>query len=102
MTVLMGNTEGRVVYKNIQLENLNVNQQDYSHLLYQKYLQQNHFIPPNEQNYFAHTSNNILPVTPAKDSGKGMCNVFPIDLSGDEISSPAVSLGIFKKFFLMI
>jgi hypothetical protein len=94
MTVLMGNTEARVVFKNIQLENLNVDAQDYSHILYQRYLQQNHFIPPNEQKYFLNTSNNMLPTAPANNTNKGLCNIFPLDLTSDEINSPAISLGI--------
>jgi hypothetical protein len=88
MTCLLGNTDSRTVFNNFELENLNTNNMDYSHLLYEKYLQNNYFIPPGERNYFEHNKNNIIPAhPPSTDLEKGLFNVFPISLQSDVIQS---------------
>lgn len=79
MTVLLGNSESRSVYKNFHLDKLNENGLDYSHYTYQKYLQYNKFIPPGDRNYFVHTLYNNVNV-PTADS-KGQFNLFPLDLT---------------------
>jgi len=82
MTVLRGDTESRTVYQNFALNNLNINNPDYTHYVYQKYLQLQQFIPPNETKYFAHMINNHVPGTQASNTtGKGLFNLFPLDLS---------------------
>jgi hypothetical protein len=37
LTVLMGNTEARTVYRNFDLQNLHINSADPTHALYQRY-----------------------------------------------------------------
>lgn len=93
MTALLGNTETRQVYKNFQLENLNTNNLDISHHHYQKYLQYNFFIPPREKKYFSHSMFNTIPAIPATNLGKGLFNIFPLDLTADEIKKPSTNLG---------
>jgi hypothetical protein len=106
MTALMGNTEARVIYKNFQLLNLNSNALDYSHYMYQKYLQYNYFVPPGNTKYFIHLQNNVVPNEPATTDSKGLFNLFPLDLNGsgeglevgkkehNELKTPAKTLGI--------
>jgi hypothetical protein len=53
MTCLLGNTEARTVYRNFDLANLNVNLADRTHMLYNRCLCYNRFLPPGEKNYFA-------------------------------------------------
>jgi len=77
----MGNTESRTVYQNFVLNNLNTNAPDYSHYTYQKYLQLQNFIPPGEKKYFSHTMNNVVPAVATHQTGKGLFNLFPLDLS---------------------
>jgi len=60
MTCLLGNTEARTVYRNFDLANLNVNLADRTHMLYNRYLCYNRFLPPGEKNYFAHLATNTL------------------------------------------
>lgn len=95
MTALLGNTETRSVFKNFRLENLNSTSLDFSHQLYEKYLQHNNFIPPGDKNYFLHLMHNRLPSPPSLTAGKGLFNLFPLDLSAaDELSkNPASTLG---------
>jgi hypothetical protein len=95
MTVLLGNTESRIVYKNFNLENLNSNELDQSHFIYQKYLQYNRFVPQYEKNYFAHTALNKKPSIPSTTDNKGMFNIFPLDLMSisDEFKKPTTNLG---------
>jgi hypothetical protein len=95
MTMLLGNTESRTVYHNFHLDNLNSNSLDYSHDLYQTYLRNNYFLPPNEKNYFVHMVNNTLPTQPSNEIGKGMMNIFPLDLVLHDFNKPAISLGKF-------
>lgn len=95
MTALMGNTETRSVYNNFHLENLNSNDFDYSHQLYQCYLQYKKFIPPGETNYWVHTMNNILPAPPSTTAGgRGLFNLFPLDLASEELKTPPTTLGV--------
>jgi hypothetical protein len=86
MTALMGNTESRSIYKNFNLANLNSNNLDYTHYMYQKYLQYNKFIPPGEKKYFDHTMYNNVPAVPLTTESKGLFNIFPLDLDSLEIS----------------
>jgi hypothetical protein len=97
MTVLQGNTESRIVYKNFNLENLNSNNLDWSHFLYQKYLQYKKFIPFNETNYFSHTALNKIPNPAQTTDSKGFFNIFPLDLDpiSDELKIPSTNLGNF-------
>lgn len=97
MTVLQGNTESRIVYKNFNLENLNSNNLDWSHFLYQKYLQYKKFIPFNETNYFSHTALNKIPNPAQTTDSKGFFNMFPLDLDpiSDELKIPSTNLGNF-------
>jgi hypothetical protein len=101
MTAVMGNTEARVVYKNFQLENLNSNTMDYSHYHYMKYLQYNNFIPAGDKKYFAHMQMNTVPNNPSLTTGKGLFNLFPLDLSRGgmegspwDLTAPAKTLGV--------
>jgi hypothetical protein len=96
MNVLLGNTESRILYKNFNLENLNSNNLDWSHFLYQKYLQYKKFIPANDTNYFSHMVLNTLPNQPLMSADKGLFNIFPLDLDpvSDELKIPSTSLGI--------
>ena len=94
LRVLLGNTEVKTVYQNFELLNLHVNYPDRSHLLYQKYLQTNRFIPPMENNYWEHACTNIVPTEPSKTEGKGAFNIFPVALTSDEMDhSKSSSLG---------
>ena len=93
MTALLGNTESRSVYNNFHLENLNSNKYDYSHQMYEHYLQYNQFIPPGERKYWTHLMKNLYP-TPVPNN-KGSFNLFPLDLTSDEIkTSAATTLGV--------
>jgi len=92
MTVLLGNTESRVVYKNFHLDHLDKNDMDITHDTYQRYLQYNRFVPPGEKNYFVHTMNNILP-SPATATEKGLFNIFPLDLTSP-LSAANSSIGV--------
>ena len=95
MTALLGNTETRSVYNNFHLENLNSNELDFSHQLYQQYLQYHGFIPPGERKYWAHTITNIRPAPPSTTAGgKGLFNLFPLDLTSDVLKTPSTTLGI--------
>jgi hypothetical protein len=81
MTVLEGHTESRNVYKNFDLQNLNSNNLDNSHYMYQKYLQYNKFLPAGETKYFDHIMYNNVPDAPVTTEGKGLFNLFPLDLN---------------------
>ena len=94
MTLLMGNTEKREIYKQIDLDNLNTNNLDVSHLYYTKYLAYNYFIPPNEKKFFAHTMLNMIPETADTTLNKGLFNVFPVFLDSKEISKPTSTIGV--------
>jgi hypothetical protein len=87
MTCLMGNTEKRVIHHGFELLNLNSDAHDYTHEVYQKYLENNYFIVPGEQAYWAHMTNSMLPGTPSKDKAKGLFNVFPLRLDSDDLHS---------------
>ena len=116
MTVLMGNTEKRIVYKNFELQNLHQNLPDYSHTNYESYLEKNYFIPSHSgggggggvggasgggpgswgdgRKYWAHTISNLVPTVVSTTEDKGLFNVFPLDLlSLDAKSTSASSLG---------
>jgi len=94
MTALLGNTETRSVYNNFHLENLNSNGFDYSHHIYQQYLQYKNFVPPGDKLYWDHTMKNMLPDPPSTTAGgKGLFNLFPLDLTSDVIKTPATTLG---------
>jgi hypothetical protein len=87
MTCLMGNTEKRVIHHGFELLNLNSDAHDYTHEVYQKYLENNYFIVPGEQAYWAHMTNSMLPGTPSKEKAKGLFNVFPLRLDSDDLHS---------------
>jgi hypothetical protein len=92
MQVYLGNTESKITYHNFHLDNLNTNNLDYSHDLYEKYLQYNFFTPPDERNYFEHTRKNIIPLDPPSTVlGKGLFNVFPLSLSSELLSQKNMS-----------
>lgn len=95
MTCLLGNTETRTVYQNFELSNLERNMSDRSHMLYNRYLCYNRFLPPNETNYWAHMITNKLAVAPGnEDDDKGAFNIFPLSLATEEINkSSSSSLG---------
>lgn len=92
MSVLVGNSETRTVYKNFHLDKMNENGLDYSHYVYQKYLQYNKFIPPGDKNYFAHTLYNNVNVP--TEGGKGMFNLFPVDLTDQFNKSSGPNVGV--------
>jgi hypothetical protein len=76
MTCLLGNTEARTVYRNFDLANLNVNLGDRTHMIYNRYLAYNRFLPPDEKRYFAHLATNTLAAAPGStDDEKGAFNI---------------------------
>jgi hypothetical protein len=90
LTMLMGNTERRTVYKNFEVLNLHTNAHDFSHKNYERYLKNAHFIGPEETNYWVHTVSNILPTDPPPtDREKGLFNVFPLDLTSESLKKNA-------------
>jgi hypothetical protein len=97
MTCLLGNTENRIVFDNFELQNLNSDAQDYTHGMYQKYLETNHFIAPEqEQNYWSHTKSCVLPKTPSTAKEKGLFNIFPLCLTSDELfKTPSSNIGMY-------
>lgn len=96
MVCYLGNNENRVVYRNFDLQNLGTNAMDYTHLLYERYLQNNRFIPPSDRTYWAHMKNDVLPQPPVGDAGKGLCNLFPLALDTEELSkTSSLNLGMF-------
>jgi hypothetical protein len=101
MTCLLGNTEARTVYRNFDLANLNVNLADRTHMLYNRYLCYNRFLPPGEKNYFAHLATNTLAAAPGSaNDEKGAFNIFPLSLTTEEMSKSTTSaLGKITCFF---
>jgi hypothetical protein len=103
MTCVLGNSEIRSVYHNFELNNLNNNSHDRTHMLYMQYLKYNRFLPPDECNYFAHMTSNTLPDAPGVTTlQKGAVNLFPLDLSSDELnktSSSALGLLLLDRLF---
>ncbi len=96
MTCLLGNTESRTVYHNFHLDNLNSNAMDPSHLLYQRYLENQFFVPPGDTHrFFSHHVDAKIPQVPETNGDKGFFNVFPLSLQSDQLtdSSTASSLG---------
>jgi hypothetical protein len=94
MTVLVGNTEKRMVYKNFELNNLHQNLPDYTHINYERYLESNYFIPPGEgmeRKYWAHTVSNLIPTEASNELDKGLFNIFPLDLSSLDTKANAAS-----------
>jgi hypothetical protein len=104
MTCLLGNTETRTVYRNFELSNLNVNLSDRTHMLYNRYLCYNHFLPPDEKRYFAHMTTNTLAATPGStDEEKGAFNIFPMSLTTEEMSkSTSSALGKYNTLFIFL
>jgi hypothetical protein len=100
MTCLLGNTETRTVYRNFELNNLNVNLGDRSHMLYASYLSYNRFLPPEESRYFAHLATNTLAAAPGNaDNEKGAFNIFPLSLTTGEMQqSKSVSSSLGRNF----
>ena len=95
MACLLGHTESRTVFNNFELENLNTNAMDHTHLLYERYLQNNFFIPYGEKNYFEHMRKITLPDDPPSTViEKGLFNIFPLSLESDSIQSKGTSLGV--------
>ena len=100
MQALLSNTESRTVYNNFKLENLNTNAMDYTHLNYEKYLQNNYFLPLGEKKYFDHTKANLVPIAPVNDLGKGCFNVFPLSLESEQLNPKnyaTSSLGVISQ-----
>lgn len=99
LTCLLGNTETRTVYRNFELLNLNVNLGDRSHMLYNRYLCYNRFLPPDEKRYWAHLTTNTLAAPPGNvENEKGAFNIFPISLTTEELSkSTSSALGKFPE-----
>ena len=97
MTCLLGNTETRMVYRNFELANLNRNLGDRTHMLYNRYLCYNRFLPPDETGYFAHLATNTLAAAPGStDDEKGAFNIFPLSLATEEMTkSTSSTLGEF-------
>jgi hypothetical protein len=97
MACVLGNSEIRKVYNNFELNNLNSNNHDRTHMLYVQYLKYNRFLPPDECNYFAHMTTNILPDAPGVTTlQKGAVNLFPLDLSSEDLNKASSSaLGLF-------
>ena len=93
----MGNTETRTVYRNFELNNLNINLGDRTHMLYAKYLNYNRFLPADELNYWSHLTTNTLAAPPGStESEKGAFNIFPLSLTAEELSkSTSSALGKF-------
>lgn len=99
LTVLYGNTEKRTVFNNFDIQNMNVTYPDYTHELYQRYLENNYFVPPggeNEHMFWDHTRNKLVPNQPyATETKKGFFNIFPLNLAGDELQKAQSSnLGV--------
>jgi hypothetical protein len=103
MTCLLGNTEARTVYRNFDLANLNVNLSDRTHMLYNRYLCYNRFVPPDEKHYFAHLTNNTLAAAPGStDDEKGAFNIFPMSLTSEEMNkSTSSALGKIRGWFFL-
>ena len=100
LTMIMGNSERRTVYKNFELLNLHTNAHDFSHANYERYLKNARFIGPQETNYWAHTVSNVLPTNPPQtDRDKGLFNVFPIDLTSESLKKNATSGSSLGKFY---
>ena len=92
LTCLLGNTEARTVYRNFDLTNLNVNLGDRTHMLYNRYLCYNRFVPPDEKRYFAHLATNTLAAAPGStDDEKGAFNIFPMSLTTEEMNKSTSS-----------
>jgi hypothetical protein len=92
MSCLLGNTEARTVYRNFDLANLNVNLSDRTHMLYNRYLTYNRFVPPDEKRYFAHLATNTLAAAPGSaNDEKGAFNIFPLSLTTEEMSKSTSS-----------
>ncbi len=101
MSVLVGNTEKRIVYKNFELLNLHQNKPDFTHTNYEHYLENSYFLPPGATGeggeggggrlYWAHTVNNMLPTVVSNTLDKGLFNVFPLDLMALESKNSAAS-----------
>lgn len=100
MTCLLGNSEKRQVYDNFELQNLNSNKHDYTHITYQKYLETNYFVVPNEDSFWAHMMTNQLPQAPSGTADKGLFNCFPLCLTSDDLfKTPSSNIGE-PSFFL--
>jgi hypothetical protein len=73
---------------------------DYTHLNYEKYLQNTYFLPLGEKKYFDHTKANLVPIAPVNDLGKGCFNVFPLSLESEQLNPKnyaTSSLGIISQ-----
>lgn len=89
----MGNTDTRTVYKNFNLQQLNRNGMDPSQLEYQKYLEQNYFVPPHDDDpFFSHYMSHVIPNAPGAVFDRGGFNLFPLSLT-DVVKSNTSSLG---------
>ena len=96
MTCLVGNSEKREVYDNFEFHNLNSNKHDYTHVMYQKYLETNYFVVPNEDGFWAHMMTNRLPRNPSPTADKGCMNIFPLCLTSDDLfKTPSSNIGKF-------
>jgi hypothetical protein len=107
MTCLLGNSEKRTVFQNFDLQNLNSNEVDYTHLVYDNYLKQQRFIPPfsgmwaHHVGYWAHMSSNMLPTEVLKGDDaavdKGLFNLFPLSLIDDTLKPGNVASSTLGK-----
>jgi len=104
MRVVWGQAEKKMVYDGFELDNLNSDAIDPTHVAYQKYLETRSFIPPKAttpqshyQPYWAHITSNRVP-SPASTTTtetRGLFNVFPLDLVSDVLDKapPSSSIG---------
>jgi hypothetical protein len=92
MVCLLGNTESRTVYHNFHLGNLNSDTMDPTHLQYQRYLENQFFVPPGDNRFFfSHYVNNTIPAAPNFRNNKGRFNVFPLSLVSDSLHRATAS-----------
>ena len=97
---LLGNSEKQTVYQNFNLQNLNTNALDNTHLLYERYLQTNGFIPPGDKSYFEHMQYGLLPTTVSDTDNKGLFNIFPLSLTDDALNkTSSTNIGTIKNLF---
>ena len=78
---------------------MNITYPDHTHELYQRYLENNYFVPPGgdvNHMFWAHIRSKTVPAIPyATDTDKGLYNVFPLSLDdGDLQKMPSSNLGV--------
>jgi hypothetical protein len=88
ITCLLGNSSDGVVYNNFNLDQLHIDYPDFSHLDYQKYLEDHFFLPPGgrpEHKFWNHLTQRTVPGRKKESVRLGLFNCFPIDLMSDEV-----------------